>query len=382
MRIIITEQGEQLIRSLGQDKIVENLQKAQTDQEKQNSPKKRKSNIIPNNTSESGLFEIKSSNGLTKMIENAKNMKNLKVIEIKNKKLSIPKNIAEKYNEIRLEEPSLLPILNQKFDKNSSRGNPNQNQNSNSNKYNPKNSSDLFEAEKTYGTNIQNTKSFNDHETMDTDPSMKMPMSLNVKVDKDYDFMRTSYKMKEIISDKAIDKIKSHIISEVKMRNKLTNVMQNNFRSPFLTPNDKLMDMEEALDKKIKSDKANIIQYLNSKNCLSPKFVKSLSNYDEEKIVRLNKICQRIFNQDNKDNDLKVKINGIIENMHVYQKAEYKRKMGQMEKEVSDIKDIFEKYPKTDNREIYETLLNDVKKRYWDKIYVDKIKIKHLKMDQ
>ena len=258
--------------------------------------------------------------------------------------------------------------------------NPNQNQNSN--KYNRKNSSNLFEAEKAKGINIQNSKSYNDHETMDTDPSMKMPMSLMVKVDKDDDFIRTSYKMKEIISDKAIDNIKSHIISDVKMRNKLTNVMQNNFRSPFLTPNDKLMDMEEALDKKIKSDKANIIQYLNSKNSLSPKFVKSLSNYDEEKIVRLNKICQRIFNQDNKDNDLKVKINGIIENMHVYQNVEYKRKMGQMEKEVSDIKDICEKYPKTVNREIYETLLHDVKKRYWDKINVDKIKIKHLKTDQ
>jgi len=380
MRIIITEQGEQLIRSLGQDKIVENLQKAQTYQEKQNSPKKKKTNIVQNNTSESELFEIKSSRGLTKMIENAKNMKNLKVIEIKNKKLSIPKNIAEKYNEIRLDEPSLLPILNQKFGKNSPMRNPNQNQNSN--KYNRKNSSNLFEAEKAKGINIQNSKSYNDHETMDTDPSMKMPMSLMVKVDKDDDFIRTSYKMKEIISDKAIDNIKSHIISDVKMRNKLTNVMQNNFRSPFLTPNDKLMDMEEALDKKIKSDKANIIQYLNSKNSLSPKFVKSLSNYDEEKIVRLNKICQRIFNQDNKDNDLKVKINGIIENMHVYQNVEYKRKMGQMEKEVSDIKDICEKYPKTVNREIYETLLHDVKKRYWDKINVDKIKIKHLKTDQ
>ena len=32
-------------------------------------------------------------------------------MEIKNKKLSIPKDIAEKYNEIRLDESSLLPKL-------------------------------------------------------------------------------------------------------------------------------------------------------------------------------------------------------------------------------------------------------------------------------
>ncbi len=107
----------------------------------------------------------------------------------------------------------------------------------------------------------------------------------------------------------------------------------------------------------------------------------SLSNYDEEKIVRLNKVCQRVFNQDNKDNDLKMKINGIIENMHVYQKAEYKKQMGQLEKEVSGIKSICEKYPKQDNREKYENLLHEIKTRYWDPLNVDKLSRKNMKTE-
>lgn len=377
MRIIITEQGEQLIKSLGQEHLIEKMQKAQNSPGKTNTQKKKKSKVNLNKSVDSELSEINSSSGLAKLIENAKSLKNLRVIEIKNKKLSIPKNIAEKYNEIKLEEHSLLPNLNQKFGKNSTKKFSNQNQKSNGRGY----STNIFEGQDGYSTNIQDTKTIGDNETMDTDSSMKMPVSLKVKVDQGDDFMRTSYKMKEIISDKAIENIKNNIISDVKMKNRLTNVKQTNFRTPFLTPNAKLVDIEEALDKKIKSDKANIIQYLNSKNSLSPKFIKSLSDYDEEKIVRLNKICQRVFNQDNKDNDLKMKINGIIENMHIYQKAEYKRKMGQMEKEVSGIKNICEKYPKRDDREKYETLLHDIKKRYWEKINVDKLSRKHLKTD-
>lgn len=380
MRIIITEQGGELIRSLGQDKILQKLQEAQRRKENESSTKKKKKNL--NNSSDSEMSEIKSSNGLAKILENAKNFKNLKMIEIKNKKLSIPKNIAEKYNEIRLEETSLLPVLHQKIGKMSPNRSPNKNSNLNYSSFKGY-SGNLFESneDNNYGSNVQNTKSINNNETMDTDPSMKMPVSLKMRVDPEDEFMRTSYKMKEIIPDKAIDNIKNHIISDVKMKNRLTNVMQTNFRTPFLTPDDRLIDIEEALDKKIKSDKANIIQYLNSKSCLSPKFIQSLSNYDEEKIVRLNKVCQRVFNQDNKDNDLKMKINGIIENMHVYQKAEYKKQMGQMEKEVSGIKNICEKYPKRDNREKYETLLHEIKKRYWDKLNVDKVSRKYMKTE-
>jgi len=375
MRVIVTEQGGEIMKFLSQNTIIQKAQKSPVTNENKNknSPKKINKNKNLNKSGDSlDLSERKGSNGLAKILENEKSLNNIKVIEIKNKKLSIPKNIAEKYNEIRLNEISLLPVLHHTI------GKSNQNHNSNY----KRNSVNLFEStEDAYGSNVQNTKSFNNNETMETDPSSKMHASLKVKADPEDEMMRTSYKMSEIITDKAMENIKSNIISGVKMKNRLTNVMQTNFRLPFLTPTDKLIDIEGALEKKIKSDKANIIQYLNSKNCLSPKFIKSLSNYDEEKIVRLNKVCQRVFNQDNKDNDLKMKINGIIENMHVYQKAEYKKQMGQLEKEVSGIKSICEKYPKQDNREKYENLLHEIKTRYWDPLNVDKLSRKNMKTE-
>ena len=360
MRIILTEKGGDLIRQMGNEKILDTLQK------NLNNPLKK--SISEN----ANLDYEEKKGGINKLLDNMKNLKNLKVIEIKPKKLSIPKNIAEKYNEIKLEETSLLPVLHKKINK----GND-QYQKSSYNNYNNNANILIRESAEEYKS-TSNTRSNLNGEITQTDSGMKMP-PLKINTNINGDFMRTSYKMKEIISDKALDNIKNNIILDVKMKNKLSNVVATNFRSPFLTPDEKLIDIEYALDKKIKSDKANIIQYLNSKNCLSPKFIKSLSNYDEEKFVRLNKICQRVFNQDGKDNDLKTKIHGIIDNMHVFEKADYKRKMNLMESEVNSIKDICEKYPKRDDREKYENLLHDIKKKYWDKINVDKSARKNLK---
>ena len=85
--------------------------------------------------------------------------------------------------------------------------------------------------------------------------------------------------------------------------------------------------------------------------------------------------------KDGQDSDLKTKISGIIDNMHVYQKAEYKRKMNLMEREVISIKNICEKYPKRDDREKYENLLHDIKKKYWDKLGVEKLTRKNGKVE-
>ena len=63
MRVIITEQGGELIRSLGQDKILQKLQKAQMANEHENTLKKKtqakESNL--NNTSDLEILDRKSS---------------------------------------------------------------------------------------------------------------------------------------------------------------------------------------------------------------------------------------------------------------------------------------------------------------------------------
>ena len=145
--------------------------------------------------------------------------------------------------------------------------------------------------------------------------SKKNPNSLSYYSMENQPFMQTSYRVKDVMTDEALANMKNNIIKEVNLKNRLANVVSINFRNPFLTPQSRIKDIEGALSTKIQTDKSNIIQYINSKNCLSPKLVKKIANYDEEKFERLNKICQRVFNNNIEENDMKYRINGIIENL-------------------------------------------------------------------
>jgi len=325
MRIIVTEQGGTLLKALSNDKYHDDLKKA-------NSPKKR------HNEKESSLDKNKLKD----------NLENLRVLEIKNKKLSIPKDIAEKYNEIKDEETSILPKLYT----------------------NLKKSAQQKEQQSTRKNTVEdiNTESTRENTEGGAVPtSKKNPNSLSYYSMENQPFMQTSYRVKDIMTDEALANMKNNIIKEVNLKNRLANVVSINFRNPFLTPQSRIKDIEGALSTKIQTDKSNIIQYINSKNCLSPKLVKKIANYDEEKFERLNKICQRVFNNNIEEKDMKYRINGIIENIHQTNKADYKKQMNEMEKEVQGIKHICDKYPPRDDREKYENLLYDMKKNHWNK---------------
>lgn len=323
MRILVTEQGGSLIKALSSDKT-------RIERKKLHTPKKK-----PNEQEKTNIKD---------------NMENLRFLEIKNKKLSIPKDIQEKYNEVKLEEISLLPSLYTNIKKSPKSERPI-----------PTNSED---------TNTVSTRENTIEGSSTISKKTHNPMNYSIQSEP---FLQTSYRVKDVISDDALYNMKNNIINEVNLKNRLASVVSTNFRSPFLTPLQKLNEIDVLLTTKIKSDKANIIQYLNSKNSLSPKLVKSIAQYDEEKFVRLNKICQRVFNKNIEESDMKYRINGKIENIHQNQKADYKIKMKSMEKEVKKLRQICEKYPTKDDREKYENLLYDVKKNYWDKRNLERL---------
>jgi hypothetical protein len=344
MRIIITEQGGNLIKLLSTDKLQEDIRKA-------NSPIKKPKEKVR----EKDKVRDREKNDKTKSPDMNKlknSMENLRVLEIKNKKLSIPKDIQEKYNEIKLEESSLLPKLYTNLKKSAHREQTFTQQNI---------VDDMMNTESTRENTIggeNNTK---------TGKNPNSSMSLYNMTNANQPFMQTSYRVMDIMTDEALAKMKNRIIEEVKLKNKNANVVSFNFRNPFLTPYGRLREIDEALSTKINSDKSNIIQYINSKDNPSPKFVKNMVKYDEEKFERLNKICQRVFNNKIEENDMKYRINGIIENHHLSNKANYKKQMNIMEKEVNEFKQICQKYPQRDDREKYENLLHDVKKNHWNK---------------
>jgi hypothetical protein len=334
MRIITTEQGGTLMKILSTEKI-ENVLKKST------SPKKTNKQT-----------EVKTK------LEDEIIVMNLRKIEIKNKKLSIPKNIAEKYNEIKFDEPSLLPNLYANIKKS-----PSKNDNSNFQQI----SEDFITKSTREDTQI------NTNENDDGLNQKKLSNQNRMGYSIDQNFIETSYKMKDIISDDCLNNMRKNITSEVKLKNRLASVISIDFRLPFLTPIKRINEMNNALASNIKSDNSNILNYLSSNDTLSPKFIKSISKYDEDKFVRLNKVCQRVLNNKGEENDLKNRINMIIESNHEYEKADYKKKMNKMEIEVNSIKSIFDRYPQRDEKDKYENLLHDMKKNHWNKYNFERL---------
>ena len=336
MRILVTEQGGGVMKQISTDKYHDDIKKA-------NSPVKK-----PKET-EKQMEKNKEKN----------NMENLRVLEIKNKKLSIPKDIQEKYNEVRHDETSLLPKLHTNIQKSFQKEQPTM-----------QNTAEDFGGTESTRENTEGPSS-----NQKNGNSMRNS-SGNVNI------MQSSYRIKDVITDETYAMMKNNITKEVNLKNKLASVVSINFRNPFLTPMTRINDIEASLRTKIKSDKSSIIQYLNTKEILSPKLVKKIAKYDEEKFERLNKICQRVSNNDIEEIERKHRINGIIENHHQTEIADYKKRMNEMEKEVSGIKSICDKYPKRDDREKYENLLYDMKKKHWDKRdFTRLMKKKHLKTE-
>jgi hypothetical protein len=342
MRIIITEQGGSLIKILSADKLQEDIRKA-------NSPiKKPKERERENDRDKYKKEKSRSPDRIN--IKNS--LENLRVLEIKNKKLSIPKDIQEKYNEIKLEESSLLPKLFTNLKKSANRDQL----------YTQQNTIDDMMTESTRENTVGGDLNLNGNQ-----PGKKTSMSSYNMTNANQPFMQSSYRVMDVMTDEALAKMKNTIIEEVKLKNKNANVVSFNFRNPFLTPYGRLREIDEALSTKINSEKSNIIQYINSKENPSPKFVKNMAKCDEEKFERLNKICQRVFNNNIEENDMKYRINGIIENIHLTNKANYKKQINLIEKDVNNFKQICQKYPQRDDREKYENLLYDMKKNHWNK---------------
>jgi len=85
-----------------------------------------------------------------------------------------------------------------------------------------------------------------------------------------------------------------------RMKDKLSFVTEDKFRSYFKDKTENQL-FKEKVEKKIGSDKVNMIKYLNTKSNLSHQFLNKLSEFNENKMSRVNKIAQKVFDNDEKN---------------------------------------------------------------------------------
>ena len=169
----------------------------------------------------------------------------------------------------------------------------------------------------------------------------------------------------EIIPDKLKNQMKKKILNDRKIRDKATVITQNDFRTEY-DPETDIQKFNNILsESKVNSNKSSLIKYLNEKK-VNPLTIKIISNRNGNKINKINKMCQIIFQNEEKEklfNDLVRK--KLAQNMNT-QKKEFQNDINIMGKDIGKIKEKLEKYDKrVDNKERYREHFNDMIIHYW-----------------
>ena len=169
----------------------------------------------------------------------------------------------------------------------------------------------------------------------------------------------------EIIPNKSITEMKKKILDDKKIRDRDTIITQNDFRTEY-DPETEIQKFNNILSEpKVNSNKSSLIKYLHEKK-INPMTIKIISNRDGNKINKINKMCQIIFQKDDKEklfNDLvKKKLTHYMNN----KKKEFQNNINIMGYDIDMIREKLNKYEKrVDNKERYREHFNDIIIKHW-----------------
>ena len=205
-------------------------------------------------------------------------------------------------------------------------------------------------------------------------PEIKEALN-NKKLNKQSISSIKNFSLKEILGKEAVYKIKKNLIKEEK--NKQFILTENDFRSEYKNLT-KLEEIENILyTKKINKNKTNLIKYINSnKNIISNISLKNLSKLNDDKINKINKVCQNVFNNNNKYNRLISEIKSKIKQINFNDSVQGNFTLKNMNNEIKIGNKIFKKYDKYNNNESAKEVYKEKKKDYekiWKKYHIEKL---------
>ena len=333
MRILVTKLGDELLKIMAEENLTETKQKLEnilTERGKTNlhiSVNRNKSNETKNGKSSS---LNKSNNSkyrgdlLNKLEQDqskiaSEDLISSKIINIKQKKLNIPKNVTERYNS-DIKSGLILPSVTL-----------------------PK-----FKEE-----------SFNN--------ALSLDGSVNI---------RNKFTFKDVLNDRTYMDLKNKLIKDKKIKDSLSRIDETKFRTIYGEKSN-VEKLEDMLTKNINPDRINLIKYLNQKNDVSDVLIKRLTEYSEDKINKVNKICQIVFFNEERGHIYKEKIEERMVTNQNREKTEYKTSIETMGNSMKGISNILKDYEKISNkREKYRDIHNDVVNKFWRKYNVHRFEKK------
>lgn len=327
MRIIITPKGEKEIEELSNTINVKSLYKTYTKNRSKSIPKTNSLNDNKDSFSKTTKAFFKFGPRMSfykrdELVVNNSELQQAKHIKLKKPKLSFTKHIYSNYSR----EPETV--------------------------------------------SLEKLQSFRRSLIINDDPVKelisKMPVrSSSIKLNK------KNIKIKELFSPTTYNKFSKDFIHQEKEKKYFDLLTPDNYRTVYHQKKEGILQMKDILNKEIKSDRTNIIKYFQQKDVISPLSVRNLSTYDDERLLRLNKVCQIVLhNQDNKK-----KFEELIEKKLVVKERNIKliasKSVSNMRHDMGLSRKILNKYNvKKDNTNLLNQMVKSVKEKHWDKLKI------------
>lgn len=181
--------------------------------------------------------------------------------------------------------------------------------------------------------------------------------------------------VRDLFSAEAFKKFKHSVFQKEDEKKHTCNFLSpHHFRSVYHEKDQHINEMNTYLYRTIKSDRVNLIKYFKEKEVISPLSVRNLCKYDEERLLKLNKICQiALHNQENKkqfQEYVERKIGVRDRNIRLRSSKSLEDVTGGMMMS----KGILSKYNhKKDNTPFLKDLVHDMNDNYWKKGNIERM---------
>ena len=164
--------------------------------------------------------------------------------------------------------------------------------------------------------------------------------------------IRSSFPIKYVIKPETYKKLEEDIKKQQEnLVIKGKKVNDNCFRSEVFEDPKKLFDKNSL--KEIHAENRNLIMYLNSDETISNQYMDKLNRYNNDRLKKLNKICQSAFYYRDQTALIEKYIKQKLIHDAVQTSEYYKEKLDEMKSDLDKSKDYFREFPTFNKRERY-----------------------------
>ena len=127
-------------------------------------------------------------------------------------------------------------------------------------------------------------------------------------------------------------------------------------------------EIEKGKKTKIDINHSSLIEYLINKKTISETLLNNLSHYNQDRMTRLNKICQRVIVGQEKEKMFEKKSKEKIQLNKRREEEDFKNNLDFMKNSIEEEMKTFNKFNfklLKNNKERYSAIFNQFKKKYW-----------------